>query len=93
MSDSIACAVGDTIAGNILCVLAIAGHSRSIGLAIVTLFAVQLWQPFAFNVGLVPEVGEQNKEEGAVHPNEVDEQRDLIVTALHKVILRDMEGN
>ena len=62
--------------------LAIAGYSRSIGFVIVT-FGVQLWQPFAFNVGLDPEVGEQNKEEGTVQPNEEDSKRDLVSTVVY----------
>lgn len=65
-------AVIGTIACAILRMLAIASHSGSIDLAIVAWLGVLLWQPLALDVGLVPEVGEQNEEEGAVHPNQVD---------------------
>lgn len=34
-------------------------------------FLVVLGQPLALGVGLVPEVGEQHEEEGAVHPDEM----------------------
>lgn len=52
-----------------------------------------LGQPLAFHVGLIPEVGEEDKEEGAVHPDEVEDHRNLVITAGHEVILCSMKGH
>lgn len=48
-------------------------------------------QTLALNVSLEPEVGEQNKEEGTIHPDEVEDHRELVITAVHEVILGSME--
>lgn len=65
------------------------GDTMAIGFAIE--FLGVFGQPFALGVGLVPEVGEKHKEESAIHPNEVDDDGDLVVTALHEVILGSMQ--
>lgn len=52
-----------------------------------------LGQPLAFHVGLVPEVGEQDEEEGAIHPDEVEDHRHLVITAGHEVILCSVKGH
>lgn len=48
-------------------------------------------QPFALCVGLVPEVGEEDEEDGPINPDEVDEDGELVLTAGHEVILRDVD--
>lgn len=48
-------------------------------------------QPFAFGVGMIPEIGEEHKEDGAVHPDEVDDDWVLVVTGGHEVVLRDVQ--
>lgn len=50
-------------------------------------------QPLTLHVGLDPEVGEEDKEEGAIHPDEVNDGGELVVTAVHKVILSGVEGD
>lgn len=47
-------------------------------------------EPFAPDVGLQPEVGEEHEEEHAVHPNQVDPQGHLVVALLHEVVLADV---
>lgn len=51
----------------------------------------RFWQTLALHISLEPEVGEQHKEEGTVHPDEVDDHRELEVAAVHEVILGSME--
>lgn len=62
--------------------------------------AVRLWllggrgrQPLALDVGLYPEVGEEQEEEDTVDPNEVDPHGHLVVTLVHEVVLADVNGD
>lgn len=50
-------------------------------------------EPLALYVGLYPEVGEEEEEEDAIYPDEVDEKGDLVVALLHEVILADVDGD
>lgn len=59
--------------------------------AVLALLKVLLWQPLTFHVSLHPEVWEQNEEEGSVHPDEVDDHGELVITAFHEVILGGVE--
>lgn len=52
-----------------------------------------LGQAFAFGVRLVPEVGEEHEEDNAIHPDEVDEDWELVVAGGHEVVLRDVDGD
>lgn len=61
--------------------------------AIRALLNVLFWQPFTLHVSLDPEVGEEHEEEGSVHPDEVDDHGELVVAAVHKVILSGMKRN
>lgn len=85
--------VAGAIAGTVLMVFTIGDQGGPIGLAIEAGLGILLGQPLALYVSLVPEVGEEHKEEGAIHPDEVDEQGDLVVTALHEVILGGVKGH
>lgn len=85
--------VASAITVTFLVVLAIGDHGGPIGLAVEARLGVLLGQPLSLHVCLVPEVGEEHKEEGAIHPDEVDEQGDLVVTALHEVILGGVKGH
>lgn len=85
--------VASAITVTFLVVLAIGDHGGPIGLAVEARLGVLLGQPLSLHVCLVPEVGEEHKEEGAIHPDEVDEQGYLVVTAVHEVILGDVEGH
>lgn len=49
------------------------------------------WQPLAFGVRLIPEIGEEHEEDGTIHPDEVDDDRILVVTAGHEVVLGDVQ--
>jgi hypothetical protein len=48
-------------------------------------------QSLALGVGVIPEIGEQHKEDGAIHPDEVDNDWVLVATAGHEVVLGDMQ--
>lgn len=50
-----------------------------------------LGQPLSLGVGLVPEVGKKDKKECSVHPHEVDEDGELVITVIHEVVLVDVE--
>lgn len=50
-------------------------------------------EPFALDVGLYPKVGEEEEEEDAVHPNEVNPEGNLVVTLFHEVVLADVNGD
>lgn len=63
------------------------------GRAVRALLGSLFWQPLALHVSLDPEVGEEHEEEGSVHPDEVDEDGELVVAALHEVILGSVEGH
>lgn len=86
---AIACAIVGTVfaATEILPVFAIRGRSC----AILTLLNVLFWQPLTLHVCLDPEVGEEHEEEGSIHPDEVDDHGELVVAAVHKVILCSMK--
>lgn len=40
---------------------------------------------------MIPEIGEEHKEDGAVHPDKVDDDWVLVVTAGHEVVLGDVQ--
>ena len=40
---------------------------------------------------MIPEIGEEHKEDGAIHPDEVNNERVLVVTAGHEVVLGDVQ--
>lgn len=61
------------------------------GCAIWTPFNVLFGQSLTLHVSLDPKVGEEHEEEGSIHPDEVDDQRVLIVTPVHEVILSNVE--
>lgn len=48
-------------------------------------------QPLAFGIRLIPEIGEQHKEDGTIHPDEVDDNWVLVATAGHEVELADVQ--
>lgn len=48
-------------------------------------------QPLALGIRVIPEVGEQHEEDGAIHPDEVNNDWVLVVTAGHKVVLGDVQ--
>lgn len=50
-------------------------------------------EPLALDVGLYPKVGEEEEEEDAVYPNEVDPEGNLVVTLFHEVVLADVNGD
>lgn len=86
--------MGDAIASAILVVFAILlafiFGVRSSG-AVLTLLNVLLRQPLTLHVCLDPEVGEKNEEEGSIHPDQVEDHGELVVAAVHEVILGCME--
>lgn len=55
--------------------------------AVLTLLNVLFWQPLTLHVSLDPEVGEEHKEEGSIHPDEVDDNGELVIAGVHEVIL------
>ena len=80
---------GMAVAGAVLAVLAV-------GVGVATVQAslqVLLGQPLALNVCLDPEVGEEDEEEGAVYPDEVNDHGELVVTGVHEVVLCSVEGD
>lgn len=60
--------------------------------AVLTLLNVLFRQPLTLHVSLDPEVGEEHEEEGSIHPDEVEDHGELVVTAVHEVILGGVEG-
>lgn len=48
-------------------------------------------QPLPLGVRVIPEIGEQDEEDGAIHPDEVDDERVLVVAAGHEVVLADVQ--
>lgn len=48
-------------------------------------------QPLAFSVRLIPEIGEEHEEDGAIHPDEVDDDWVLVVTTGQEVVLGDVQ--
>lgn len=61
------------------------------GCAILIMLDVLFRQPLTLHVSLDPEVGEEDEKQGSIHPNEVNDYRELVVTAVHKVPLGGME--
>lgn len=57
---------------------------------------IQLWlilrfrQAVALYVGLHPKVWEKEEEEGAIHPDKMDPQGNLVVALFHEVVLADV---
>lgn len=51
------------------------------------------WETLALDVRLDPKVGEQQEEQHAIDPDEVDPDGDLVIAVLQKVILRDVNGH
>lgn len=50
-------------------------------------------QPLAFGVGVVPEVEEEEQENHAIQPDDVDEDRELVGAVRHEEILGDVGGH
>lgn len=50
-------------------------------------------KPLAFGVGVVPEVEEQEQENQAVQPNDVDKDGEVVEAVLDEEILRDVAAN
>lgn len=48
-------------------------------------------QALALGIRVIPEIGEQNEEDGAVHPDEVDNDWVLVVAAGQEVVLGDVQ--
>lgn len=59
--------------------------------AILTLLNVLFWQPLTLHISLDPEVGEEHKEEGSIQPHKVNDCWELVVTAVHEVILGNVK--
>lgn len=88
-SGAVAGAVCGSMAAAVLVVFAVGVDSC----AVLNRFHVLFRQPLALHVSLDPEIGEQEEEEGSVNPDEVDDDGELVVAAVHEVILGSMEGN
>lgn len=84
------------VCGAVLQVFAVGqrGHLGSISVTVLLRFVlVADREPLAFNVSLDPEVREENEEDHAVDPDEVDKDGHLVFTVFHEVILRDVDGH
>lgn len=100
MLDAVGCSMADPVAGSVFIAFAIlVGFPVLVALsvcisggAVLVLALVLLWQTFALHVSLDPEVGEEDEEEGSVHPDEVDDCWELVAAAVHEVILGGVEG-
>lgn len=81
------------VAGAILVAFASLVRCCAVGVRICAVLTlnVLLWQPLTLDVSLDPEVGEEDEKEGSVHPDEVDDHWELVVAAIHKVILGSMD--
>lgn len=84
-SGAVGGAVVDAVA--VLVVFAVGVDGR----AVLALFNLLLRQPLTLHVSLDPEVGEEHKEEGPVHPDQVDDCGELVVATVHEVILGGVE--
>lgn len=82
-------AVGGAMAESValLVVFAVAVHCC----AVLALANVPFWQALTLHVSLHPEVGEEHKEKGSVHPDKVDDCGELVVAVVHEVILGCVE--
>lgn len=87
-------AVGVVVCIPILQVFPVGHHSdRFTGWAVLFCPLLCGREPLASYVGLYPKVGEEEEEEDAVHPNEVDPKGNLVVTLFHEVVLADVNGD
>lgn len=82
--------VGMEVCVPVLHVLPIGHHA---GRAVLLGLLRQGREPLALDVGLYPKVGEEEKEEDTVYPNEVDPEGNLVVTLFHEVVLADVNGD
>lgn len=48
-------------------------------------------KPVTPDVGLYPKVGEEDEEENAIHPDNMDPQGNLVITLFHEVVLADVD--
>lgn len=89
VAGALGCAVGGSVvdAVAVLVVFAVGVH----GCAVLTRPDVLFRQPLTLHIRLNPEVGEEDKEEGSVHPDKVDDNGELVVTTVHEVILSSMK--
>lgn len=85
--------VGVVVGIPVLMVFAIGHHGDGSADWAVLIGLVWAGKSFALDVGLHPEVGEEEEEEDAVHPDQVNPQGDLIVTLFHEVVLTDVNGD
>lgn len=77
-----------------VCAVSQHGHLSTISVAVLLRFSFAAdGEPLAFDVSLDPEVGEQDEEQHAVNPDEVDKDGHLVFTVFHEVILRDVDGH
>lgn len=94
MSRAIARAVAFMVAGAIFMVFDAIFHVFPVSInncAILTILNVLFRQALTLHISLNPEVGEKHKKEGAIHPDEVNNYWELVVTTVHEVILGGME--
>lgn len=50
-------------------------------------------ESIALDIGLEPEIGEKNEEEGTIDPNKMDENGDFVFTLFHEIVLRYVDRN
>ena len=87
MSGAVAGAIAGAVADAVLVVFAVGVG----GCAVLTLLHVLFGQPFTLYISLDPEVGEEHEEEGPIDPDEVEDHGELVVAAVHEVILGSVE--
>lgn len=85
VAGAVAGPVGDAVA--VLMVFAVVVDSCAVRTLLIFLFR----QPLTLHVSLDPEVREEHEEEGSVHPDEVEDHGELVVAAVHEVILGSVE--
>lgn len=87
-------AIGMVVYVSILHVLPVGHHADVLaGWAVLPGLLPCGGKPLALDVGLYPKVGEEEEEEDAVHPNEVDPEGNLVVTLFHEVVLANVNGD
>lgn len=71
------------------------GHYRDVftGRSVLLRLVICGREPVALYVGLHPKIGEEEEEEKAIHPDQVDPQGHLVVALLHEIILADVDGD
>lgn len=75
-----------------VCAVSQYGHLGAVSIAILLGFVFATGRkPLALDISLDPEVGEENEEQHAVHPDEVDEYGHLVFAVFNEVILRDVD--